>query len=174
MYQGNTNGNLLIVPKWLLHLLTDDDPEVVTLASKILARHLTVLGPEYVAKFSGKTGGFTIMRHRLKRWWDVPTIWPICFSIMFGQDIASIDLEGPFESSNLLQQFSAGKVRYPELLPVITAMLKSGLTAVLRAQDDPDSPLHEVTNGAGGILSPLMGSHPASMSLEEELLARSK
>ncbi len=54
--------------QWLLHLLTEDDPEVVVHGTKILARLLVIHGSGYVSKFAGKTGGFAIMRHRLKRW----------------------------------------------------------------------------------------------------------
>ena len=114
-------------PQWLLHLLTEDDPEVVVHGTKILARLLIIHGSGYVSKFAGKTGGFAIMRHRLKRWWDLPTLWPICFSILFARDVADIDFERPFELFSLLETFSNCKVVYPNVLPVITSMLQSGL-----------------------------------------------
>lgn len=83
------------------------------------------------------------MQHRLKRWWNIPTIWRICFSILFGRDIAAIDLERKFDLFSLLESFApAGqtKVIYSEILPVITAMLQSGLKAISKDQIDPESP----------------------------------
>lgn len=89
------------------------------------------------------------MQHRLKRWWNIPTIWRICFSILFGRDIAAIDLERKFDLFSLLESFApAGqtKVIYSEILPVITAMLQSGLKAISKNQNDPDSPLVDRSN----------------------------
>ena len=83
------------------------------------------------------------MQHRLKRWWNIPNIWRICFSILFGRDIAAIDLERKFDLFSLLESFApAGqtKVTYSEILPVITAMLQSGLKAISKDQIDPESP----------------------------------
>lgn len=135
--------------KWLLHLLADDEATVVVLAAKILARLLVVNGPNYVKKFAEKTGGVVIMQHRLKRWWNIPTIWRVCFSILFGRDVATIDLERNFDLFSLLDSFApAGqtKVVYPEILPVITAMLQRGLKAISNHQNDPDSPLMDRSN----------------------------
>lgn len=89
------------------------------------------------------------MQHRLKRWWNIPTIWRICFSILFGRDIAAIDLERKFDLFSLLESFApAGqtKVIYSGILPVITAMLQSGLKAISKDQNDPDSPLVDRSN----------------------------
>lgn len=100
-------------------------------------------------KFAEKTGGIVIMQHRLKRWWNIPIIWRICFSILFGRDIAAIDLERKFDLFSLLESFApAGqtKVIYSEILPVITAMLQSGLKAISKDQNDPESPLVDRNN----------------------------
>lgn len=107
---------------------------------KILARLLVIHGTNYTSKFAGKSGGFTIMSNRLKRFWDLPTIWPICFCILFGYDVAEIDFDKNFDFFNLLETFGKRKVVYPESLSVITAMLQHGLKDVTRYQDDPDSP----------------------------------
>lgn len=116
------------------------------------------------------------MKHRLRRWWNIPTIWPIVFAVFFGKDIATIDLEKNFDLFGLLDSFSTGgdaKVVYPEVLPVITAMLQNGLRAVTRDQEDPDSPSIKRTNG--DTLSPGKAldrpTHPRrrSMSLNTEL-----
>lgn len=157
--------------------MAEDDPEVVVHGSRILARLLVVHGSVYTSRFASKSGGFTVLRHRLRRWWDVPTLWPICFSILFAYDVADIDFEKSFELFSLLEIFHASRVVNAGMLPVITAMLQHGLKDVLRNQDDPDSPL------SGGA-SPQQQqrtlqvsettSRRRSMSLTKELEARSK
>ncbi|KAL2753981.1 hypothetical protein ACRALDRAFT_2054085 [Sodiomyces alcalophilus JCM 7366] len=129
-----------VTNKWLLYLLADDDAETVVYGAKILARLLVTHGSAYTTKFATKTSGFTIMAYHLKRWWDVPTLWPICFSILFGYDVAEIDFTREFEPSNLLELFDKSKIATPEALPVITSMLQNGLRDVFRHQDDPSSP----------------------------------
>ncbi|SPJ74951.1 probable beige protein homolog [Fusarium torulosum] len=129
-----------VTNKWLLYLLAEDDPEVVVHGCKILARLLVTHGPSYTSKFAGKSGGFVIMSNRLKRFWDMPTLWPICFSILFGYDVAEINFDRNFDFFSLLETFGRRKVLYPDSLSVITAMLKHGLKDVTRHQDDPDSP----------------------------------
>lgn len=132
--------------KWLLFLLADDEQKIVVLATKILARLMVVNGSSYVQKFVVKTSGIFIMQHRIKRWWTLPALWLICFAILFGHDVASIDLEMPFNHYNLLETFGAkgqAQVVYPEILSVITAMLQAGLRALTRDGADPDSPLAE-------------------------------
>lgn len=179
---ARTNANDNPDPaKWLLHLLTEDDPEVIVHGTKILARLLVVHGSAYVSKFAGsKTGGFAIMRYRLKRWWDIPTLWPICFSILFGYDVAEIDFERSFELFSLLENFNNSKVVYPNVLPVITSMLQHGLKDVLIHQDDPDSPLSplaEKGNGnasKSGLSVPTSANRRRSMSLTKELESRRK
>ncbi|KAI1328678.1 beige/BEACH domain-containing protein [Xylariaceae sp. FL0255] len=164
-----------VTNKWLLYLLTENDPEIVTQGAKILARLLVTHGPAYISKFSGKTGGFCIMAHRLKRWWDIPTIWPICFSILFGYDVAEFDFEKDLDFFNLLDTFGASKVVNAESLPIITSMLQHGLKDIVRNQDDPDSPHNPMEplrpstttpESAGGRL------RSRSMSLQKELEAR--
>lgn len=109
----------------------------------MLARLMVISGPGYVKKFVEKSGGITIMQYRLKRWWNIPTIWPICFAILFGRDIAAINLERNFDLYNLLEIFGSEdgvRIAYPEILPVLTGMLQSGLKSVTTDQADPDSP----------------------------------
>ncbi|CAM1506109.1 Fc.00g057500.m01.CDS01 [Cosmosporella sp. VM-42] len=129
-----------VTNKWLLYLLAEDDPEVVVHGCKILARLLVIHGSTYTSKFAGKSGGFTIMANRLRRFWDIPTLWPICFSILFGYDVAGIDFDKNFDFFSLLEIFGKRKVVYPEASVIITAMLQHGLKEVMRYQDDPDSP----------------------------------
>ena len=113
------------------------------LGAKIIARLLIIHGKSYVEKFATKTGGFVIMQHRLKRWWNVSTIWPICFAILFNVDVRQLDFERPFDLYNLLDMFSADEkteVVNPGIIPVIMSLLSSGLQAIVRDEDDPESP----------------------------------
>ena len=115
------------------------------MAAKILARLLVISGPSYMSKFSEKTGGITVMQHCFKRWWDIPSLWVICFAIFFGVDLAKIDFGRPFDLFNLIEVFASSsnvKVVYPEILPIITTMLQHGLRTVTRDQSDPDSPMN--------------------------------
>ncbi|KAK0729868.1 hypothetical protein B0H67DRAFT_13762 [Lasiosphaeris hirsuta] len=138
-----------VTNKWLLYLLAEDDPEIVVYGCKILARLLATQPPSYTAKFSTKTGGFWIMAHRLKQWWDIPTLWTILFSILFGYDVANIDFDKSFDFFSLLEIFGNSRVVYPDILPVITAMLQHGLRDILKYQDDPDSPAGDLTGSKG-------------------------
>ena len=122
--------------------MCEDEPEVVILATKILARLVVVIGSGYSKKFAEKSGGYIILEHRLQRWWDVPALWPICFSILFGVDHALLNLDKAFDPSELLKAFlteSDVKVVFSDMLPVIVNMLKSGvrnLTMGSDAQED--------------------------------------
>ena len=158
--------------QWLLHLLADDESMVVVLAAKVLARLLVINGPNYVQKFVDKNGGIVIMQHMFRRWWSVPTIWPICFAVFFGLDPGNIDFSRRFDMFNLLETFApdgVARIVNPAMLPVITAMLEQGLKTVTREQLDPDSPLTEKSNGK----TPMLTNSPAtprqrSMTLDTE------
>lgn len=76
------------------------------------------------------------MAQRLKRWWDIPTLWPICFCILFGNDVADIDFSREFAFFNLLEIFGKSKVAFPDALPVITSMLQNGLKDLFRNQEE--------------------------------------
>ncbi|KAI1379000.1 beach-domain-containing protein [Hypoxylon crocopeplum] len=176
-------GNLAIIRKfaktvtnkWLLYLLTENDPEIVVYGCKILARLLVTHGTAYINKFSGKTGGFCIMAHRLKRWWDIPTLWPICFSILFGYDVAEIDFEKNFDFFSLLETFGKCKIANPDALPIITAMIQHGLKDILKEQEDPASPSGDVKPGdslAASLESSGTRPRTRSMSLRKELESR--
>jgi beige protein homolog 1 len=117
-----------------------DDPRVVILAAKIMARLLTTHGKDYVTKFCTKTGGFAIMKHRVKRWWNIGTLWPICFAVLFDMEVGNISFDRPFELFSLLETFGKAKVVYPEIFPVIAAMLQNGLKTIVKTQETEDSP----------------------------------
>jgi len=95
-----------------------------------------------VKKFSEKTNGFTIMRHQLKRWWHVPSLWPVCFSILFGYDVAKLDLERSFDLFGFLDLFASQaevNVVCPDILTVIAGMIQAGLKTVNGKASKPKS-----------------------------------
>ncbi|KAJ5775302.1 uncharacterized protein N7511_000313 [Penicillium nucicola] len=131
-----------VTNKWLLYLMCEDEPEIVVLATKILARLLVVHGSGYSKKFAEKSGGYIILEHRLKRWWNVPALWPICLSIFFGRDIAMMDLAKPLDQPGLLNLFLKEEdlnVIFPDMLPVIVNMMKSGMRHIIM-QEGQTSP----------------------------------
>jgi hypothetical protein len=124
--------------QWLLYLLAETDQRVVVLAAKILARLLVGNGPHFVKKFSEKSHGFVVLKNRLRHWWNTPGIWTICFAILFDLDVAAIDFERDFDVFNLVDIFITHsphtrlRIVYPEIFSVITAMLDTGLRAIVR------------------------------------------
>ncbi|KAH6644291.1 hypothetical protein C7974DRAFT_383272 [Boeremia exigua] len=130
-----------VTGKWLLYLLAETDQRVVVLGAKILARLLVTNGATYVKKFGDKTGGFVVMNNRLRHWWNTPGIWTICFAILFDRDVATIDFERDFDVFNLVDIFMTHspqtklRIAYPEIFPVITAMLDTGLRAIVRDRE---------------------------------------
>ncbi|KAJ5689192.1 hypothetical protein N7462_003584 [Penicillium macrosclerotiorum] len=127
-----------VTNKWLLYLACEDDSEVVVHAVKILSRLLVIHGSSYSKKFSEKNGGYIILEHHLKRWWNIPALWPICFGILFGQDVAVLELDKPFDASGFINMFLSGgdlRIVFPEMLTVIMGMLKSGLRSSVLATE---------------------------------------
>ena len=165
----------LTLAQWLLYLMCEDDPEIVVLATKIMARLLVTHGDGYGKKFSEKSGGYIIMRQYLKKWWRIPAIWPICFAIFFGVDVGKISVKKPFDQAGLLETFFAGDqtfVAFPEMLPVITEMMQSGLrhavladeTAELEGQQDEQIKAQVPQAGI-----PTMSSHVPVTATAEKL-----
>ena len=167
---------VLTTSQWILYLLAEDDPEIVVYGCKILARLMVTQPPGYTAKFASKTGGFAVMAHRLKHWWDIPTLWPILFAILFGCDVANIDFDKSFDFFSLLEIFGNCRVVFPDVLPVITSMLQHGLRDILKHQDDPDSPADAgMTKASSGNLEATQTRPRArSMDLGKVLESRSE
>ncbi|PVI05394.1 beach-domain-containing protein [Periconia macrospinosa] len=140
-----------VTGKWLLYLLAEQDHRVVVLAAKILARLLVANGPHYVKKFSEKTGGFILLKNRLRQWWNTPGVWTICFAILFDRDVATIDFERDFDVHNLVDIFimqsphSKLRIMYPEIFTVIASMLDTGLRTIVRdkANSENGTPSNE-------------------------------
>ena len=131
-----------VTNKWLLYLMSETSPEVVVLSTRILARLLIIHGSGYVKKFREKSGGFAIMRHRLKRWWHIPALWPPCFAILFDVDIGTLDLERSFDLFGFLDMFGSKdevKVVYPEVVEVITGMLQNGVKSIINSKTSSSS-----------------------------------
>ncbi|KAI9890808.1 MAG: hypothetical protein M1814_003592 [Vezdaea aestivalis] len=162
-----------VTNRWLLYLLAEDDPRIILLSLKIIARVLVVHGKSYVDKFATKTGGFIIMEQRLKRWWNVSTIWPICFAILFNVDIGLTDFNRPFDLFGLMDMFTSkgdAQVIYPEIFPIITALLKTGLQSIVL--DNKASKADDSAQDSGVELAPPKRpkhTRKRSMSLGSEL-----
>ena len=119
---------------------------MIVLVVKIIARLLIAHGSTYVRKFGDKSGGFVILKNRLRAWWNVPTLWTICFAILFGVDVSVINFERDFDLYSLMETFLAdGKVaiKYPEIVPTITSMLEQGLRTVVKQENEAASPSKE-------------------------------
>jgi hypothetical protein len=122
-----------VTNKWLLFLLAEQDPRIIVLAARILTRMLTVHGLNYVKNFADRSGGFAIMKLRLKSWWSVPALWISLLALLFGVDVAGLEYDGDFNQFTLSEMFikTGGKVVYPQVMPVLAAMLDSGLRSVV-------------------------------------------
>ncbi|KAI4252235.1 MAG: hypothetical protein LQ352_004401 [Teloschistes flavicans] len=129
--------------KWLLHLLAIDDAQVVIAAMKILARLLVVNGHGYARRFSEDTGGMSILQHRLQHWSHSPAIWRIGFAVLFGRDVALIDFEKPFNLFSLVDDFvgdGRSNTLYPDILPVLIAMIQNGLRPAIAQESTQRGP----------------------------------
>ncbi|KAF2634393.1 beach-domain-containing protein [Massarina eburnea CBS 473.64] len=146
-----------VTGKWLLYLLAEQDHRVVVLAAKILGRLLVANGPHYVKKFADKTGGFILLKNRLRNWWNTPGVWTICFAILFDRDVATIDFERDFDVHNLVDIFimqapnSKLRIMYPEVFMVIAAMLDTGLRAIVRDRDSAENQVPKNENSESSV-----------------------
>jgi beige protein homolog 1 len=161
----------LTQPKWLLFLLAERDPRIVVLATKVLARLLIVHGPGYVKAFSDKSGGFTIMKQRLKSWWSVPALWTTLFAMLFGIDIADIDYSEDFNQFTLAEIFqsTSGRPVYLDVLPVMTAMLENGLRTIVQDgthNSDSGASTPSKVSGETDEANPRVGWHTASLNVQ--------
>ena len=169
--------------QWLLFLLEESDPKVVFLAAKILTRLLITHGPTYVKKFIDKSGGFVILKQTLKVWWNVPPMWIVCFALLFGHDVATIDFDGEFNHFNLADLFGHKQVTvaYPEAFSIITAMLEHGLRSIVQergrqeSKADPESPspaLRSQSNGDPKKLSETGKTKSSSLGIPQSQYCR--
>lgn len=118
--------------------MCEEDPEAVFLATKIMARLIVVHGSNYSKKFAEKSGGYVVMQHRLKKWWNVPALWPVCFAVLFGIDVGLLSVDRPFDRFELLHILSSkgeSRVVFPEMLTVIAEMMQSGLRRAVLASN---------------------------------------
>lgn len=131
--------NKSVPNRWILHLLAENNIRVVILTMRILCRSMATLGSEFKVPFVEKNGGFTTLRSRLKTLWSSQCIWLSCFAIMFQCTVPKTDARPSFRLFDLLSAFAVNEdlqVANPEMLPVIMAMLESGLRHIVK-QDEP-------------------------------------
>lgn len=118
--------------------MCEDEPEIVVLATRILARVIVTSGNTYNKRFHEKNGGYIIMRGCMKRWWNIPALWPLCFSIFFGLDLGTAMAEKTFDCASLFEILmgNEAEVCFPEMFPVITEMIQSALRKSVVAHGD--------------------------------------
>ncbi|KAJ8098609.1 hypothetical protein POJ06DRAFT_257502 [Lipomyces tetrasporus] len=147
-----------VTNKWVLFLLAQDDRRAVIAGAKILARLLIIHGPSYVTKFATKNGGFVIMKERLKSRWIIPELWPICLAILFGIDVATLEIKSTLDLFHLVEMFRCdGKaaVVYPEMFTVIGAMLKAGALSIISEEHRKDERVAAMENNEAKSEEPL-------------------
>ncbi|KAI9375761.1 hypothetical protein BJX61DRAFT_548791 [Aspergillus egyptiacus] len=156
-----------VTNKWLLYLMCEDEPEIVVLASRILARVIVTSDSKYNKRFSDKNGGYTIMRRCMRRWWTIPAMWPICFSVLFGLDLGITMAGKPFDRASFSGMFAGNETQvcFPEMFPVITEMMRSALRkSVMTSKDSHTLDLTQTS-------VPLMADHvPVGTSDQESSL----
>jgi hypothetical protein len=117
------------------------------------------------------------MANRLKRFWDVPILWAISLSILFGLDVSEVDLGKDLDLFGLIDIFAKRKVAYIDFLPVITSMLQHGFKEIMKYQDDPDSPATRLgATGKGPPATPSVDlrQRARSLNLAKAIQARGK
>lgn len=141
--------------------MCEEEPEIVFLATKMMARLIVVHGSSYSKKFAEKTGGYRIMQYRLKRWWNIPALWPVCFAILFGIDVALLKIDRPFDRFELLHILSLRgepKIIFPEILSVIAEMMQSGLKKAVLASEIPKTDEIDLQECLSRLARPSMSS----------------
>lgn len=152
--------------QWLLNLLVSNDSHVVTQVTRLLARLLVVNGRSYVKRFSEEAGGMVILRHRLQRWYHVPAVWRTSLAILFGRDIAGVELGRPFNLFSLVEDLMGnGKSPnlYPQIIPVLISMMQSALKALNLGSSDAQASASDKPD-----IAPSSRSH----SSEEQLMSK--
>ncbi len=137
LFSAPFHWKMLTFHQWLLNLLSDDEPQVVTLGLRILARLITTHGSSYANKFAINAGGFIIMRHLLRIWWDVPAVWSTLIALLFGCETQSGNQQ-TLDLSEMERKYMHEELRitFPEVMPILISMLGAGLLALGRESDD--------------------------------------
>ncbi|GAA5901206.1 hypothetical protein JCM8208_002303 [Rhodotorula glutinis] len=126
--------------KWALALLQDRStpPLAAVLVLRILVRLLQTQGHPYLAKFANSDSGFAILRVALPRFWAYGQLHLALFALLHGHDITTIPLDAPFQASTLLSSSDKAIAAAPEVLRIVIAVVGRGLSALDRAQDEPE------------------------------------
>lgn len=83
------------------------------------------------------------MANRLKRFWNNPVLWPVVLSILFGYDVAELDMDSWIDTQYLLGVFGCRKVIYPDAVIIITSMFQNGLNDIVK--QDGNAPIPSVS-----------------------------
>jgi beige protein homolog 1 len=119
--------------------MASSNPDHIIHGVKILARLLVTQGPVYVSKFASRVHGFPVLRRNLAPWWELAPIWPALLAVLFGADVVSLKSFPPDQPLRLFDLVILVKVGdeepavvFPEIFPIISALLKTGFDATLR------------------------------------------
>ncbi|KAG1474371.1 hypothetical protein G6F56_000395 [Rhizopus delemar] len=114
-----------ITNKWpLLFFIPNNDPFLVLLASRILARLCVSQGANYVNKLKITSEGFLILRKLLLAYWNLPQLQETLILMIMGVDIANYPIQSYSGINNLrkcLQINKNSKIVIPEILLIIAA-----------------------------------------------------
>src|SRR5579862_4930846 len=156
--------------------MSSSNPDHIIHGVKILARLLVTQGPVYVSKFAVRVHGFPILRHNLVNWWELPILWPALLAVLFGADVVplkSFPRDQRLKLFDLVDLVKDGEeepaVVFPEVFPIIAALLKAGFDKTLRDTKNGTITESEVTlspevlvrpssSGDGGIPDPDRGA----------------
>jgi beige protein homolog 1 len=119
--------------------MSSSNPDHIINGVKILARLLVTQGPTYVSKFAVRVHGFPVLRHNLTAWWELPILWPALLAVLFGADVVSLKAfpgDQRLKLFDLVDLVKGGEeeslVVFPEVFPIIAAILKAGFDSTLR------------------------------------------
>jgi beige protein homolog 1 len=123
--------------------MSTGNPDHIIHGVKILARLLVTQGTGYVSKFSARVHGFPVLRNNLAPWWYITPIWPTILAVLFGVDVVTLKSfppDQPLRLFDLVQLVKLGDeeptVVFPEVFPIISALLKAGFDATLRGANN--------------------------------------
>ena len=83
------------------------------------------------------------MERQLKRWWKLPAVWVLLLTLLFGADVNSFKERAVCFDDLQIFLIDCGKAKlvYPDVFPVIIAMLGTSLRTVSQAQNGQEGKL---------------------------------
>ncbi|KAF2721092.1 beach-domain-containing protein [Polychaeton citri CBS 116435] len=132
--------NRAVSSRFMLPLLSETNPRVLSLTLMLLSHSLRCLGSDFRRPFVENHGGFTLLKSRLKNFWQHDSIWRTAFAILFGKTLSTEEMQQEFSVFTLVETYAIGQkttVMNPEIMPALMAMLEAGLRSIVK--NDPPS-----------------------------------